>query len=1767
MNNKLILSIIAAAAICVAALTSHAYMKTDKNQSPDSNGHVLASLWKSYYAAQKADLPKQMVSSLESIEKEAKARRLHWDFYDAAVKKVDAESSRNWKLRQELRSKLAAEIEEYAEPIVTYSFRRDQEGGSLTDYVITNKARLQAGRNKWFYSRTMGQMNNLLNTFIKDDYEYALWSERFWGGETSKAAAALEDCLGGTYPNAAWLEFCALNEKRWDGREKEIQAFIEKYSGKAMSLFGKSLLFQDRFNKLSVEEAGEEEFKALYADLKAAEKERKSYTAGTDAKIAGTINDFKYQIENLERKEVSVSFDDGKIIVAMRNLDKVEVSIEPDAKGSLPLFRKTVLNPANRFHVLDTVKLDIPGCDDGDYIVKARNGKVEDVAAYSPKRLSIAVREDSEGWKFYVTDYLSGEPCPQVDLKLSLSGETSVEEKGVKIDGFTPLPSSIASALKGDAWYSLEAAFKGPDGFVRKSRPQTIRELSVRGEDSGEGIYCNIFTDKGAYNPGETVKFKAVLYGGNINTSLHTFKAGEKVAARLFGAEGKEAGRLDLQTNEFGSVAGEFLLAEGQRNGRFRLEISAGERHLASRTILVDEFILPTYDLVFEDVDSLYFMGDEIEVKGSLKSYSGHPLDAASLSYEVDSRGRRIRSGDLQVNGEGNFSIRFKTVEDAWWYNVTVKVKDATGETKEFSRSVYVLDHFNIALSVGNASVGEVRLSGDSYGSGARLLSEESAKVSFEVNNSEGKRVPLVVNYQLKDADGKTVASGSASSGETREIAIPRPGLYTLHADATAKSSEGKEISSKQEMKILKVGQSDKVLKAKVENFFQLTGSCADGSLKAGEQIMLRMGAGDGPVWAVVELFGDRRQLLEQRLVHLDGKAGAEGSITDLAFEYKNDYPDALFLSVFYFRNGKSYTFSREFRREKEELSLPLEFSSFEDNALPGKEYSFTIKSRPGTEAVVAVFDKSSETIFPNRWNVVRLIDSGAMGVYYQSQAGGVFGDMMVRGFGSSRKGIMFKTRSAGAVEEAYAMNSMVAMAAPEAAVMDMADDAGMVQEVAAEEDLEAAGEVAVRSDFATSLAFEPFLRTREDGTAELKFKTSDKLSTFIVQVYAHTPDMLNSTIREEMTVSVPVKVSVAEPQYLYKGDKFVLHATVSSASDVPVTGTVVLQAYPSSEHQDVKPFASYSKKVTVPAGASVPVEFEVSPKDVDELGLKLVFADKAKTFSDGVFVSLPVMKAEQTLTESHSAVLLAGMDKDVLLRRLQSEFTGTTSKGAEYKEIDIRQMLLDAIPSKIEPSGKDVLSLTEAYYVRKVAAKLGADVVTVMPDEELVRNILACRNADGGFAWFQGMKSSPVITAVLLERFAKLRDASLGGREFDTAPSVAYLDRNQFIHGESWPYWCGWLSTAQYAYVRSMYSSVPFDVSKETKSEQSEYSKNFKEFKKYIKDYLVPSSKDGRGLNGQILSKARRIKTLVNMINNDGGLSLASAWGLKINADSKMRSSLAADIASLYEYAVEHRDGGWYYPNAVMPWRGLLESELYAHSLLCDLLSSSLPVPEPAEGRRIADGIRIWIMLQKETQQWADDPAYVDAINSVLSGGEEVLSTRVVLLTKTYSSPFSKIVSAGNGFTIERHFYKEVLGEDSRIGRVEIYPGMQLKVGDKVICEYKVWNQENRSFVKLTAPREAAFRPVNQLSGHVGWWARPVGGTYSVTPQGYRNVKSDRTEYFFDVYPEENTTVTEEFFITQEGTFVAPVVTIESLYAPHYRANDKFGGLVDVRE
>lgn len=1786
MRTNMLMTSVLVAILCLVAITTCAFVKRNGGQAA-KDGLMLTGLWKDYDAAVKADRPKEMLAVLDTIISKAKAGRLHYDFYHAACQRMTVAARRDWKQRDEFNAWLDKEVGEYDEPIVTFRHRLSKESAaSMTDYVLVSKARLQAARNEAFYD---DGLDELWTELVGDDYEYALWILGVMR-RSEKAMSLLEEYVGGSYPKSAYLEFRRIVGRSYsykdEGRAEKAEAmrsFARKYDGRAVSLYAKAVLLKDRFDSLSRVRPSssadlERSYKSLYADCLEVEKERLSYTKGIDKKIAGKMDDFKSLSQVLDKKEIDISFEKGVVVLKLRNLDKVTVEFVRDAKSARPLIRKTIINPDNRFYLQDTVEVRLPVCDDGKYLFKVRNGKVAAKAEWTRQTLSIAHRADSEALRFFVADYMTGEPLEKVDLELVRSENTVAVVRDVALgkDGFTPLPEEIVSALKKGAVSYLVASYRDKDGFLHKTADHYIygdAGSTSFVEKDASGTYCEVFTDKSAYNPGETVGFKAVLYRGDISRSLQTFGAGTGVKAELVNPEGKTLCDKDLKTNEYGSVAGSFDLPAEGRNGSFQVRITSGDLEVSKR-IVVDEFILPTYDLSFDTADRLFIVGDTVEVSGKVFSFSGHPLSSAAVSYSLGRRGGTLASGQLTLEADGSFTVRFATKDDDYYggfLNLTVKVVDSTGETKEFSKYVPVLDYFSLVADVTNASAGAVEPSRKDGRGTPCMVSGDKAVVLFGAEDIMRNKMtsPVEVSYSLTDASGEKVVSGNTFTGRTEEIALPKAGLYSLEAESRIVREDGRKVSAKKQVMILRVDDTAVTLDAKVRNFFKPVGDCADGWLRSGEEIKVQFGAGEGPVWAVVELFGDKRQLLEHKIVYLDGKVGETGSVTFLTYNYKEDYPDAVRLMVRYFRDGTCSSFDKEFKRERSTLELPLEFSTFTDKALPGKEYSLTLKSAPGVEAVAAVFDKSSESISPNEWPTVRLSEFGAEMVYVTSSLGGVRGQVLYDEMLIGHAPRQAKARVLGRNNASERVELMADSADGGYVESSAAPVLMMSKAELAEEEVTSQG-VAVRSDFSSSLAFEPFLRSGADGRMFMKFRTSDKLSTFIVQVWAHTKEMRNACVRREVVVTVPVKVALVEPKYLYKGDKYVLRATVSNSSDKSVAGVAALQTYSSKDYEGSRPFASRTRGVTVPAGGSVAVEFEVDPKDHDELGLKVVFADNAKTFSDGVFVSLPVREARQTLTEAHSAVLTAGADMDALVRRLESEFTGTTSKGAEVKEVDIRQMVLDALPSKVEPTGKDVLSLTEALYVRKVAASLGAKVEVKMSDEALVERIKACLNAGGGFGWFEGFRSSPIVTAVVLERFAKMRDAGIDYGGIDADSSVKWLDSNQFLHGGVSPRWCGRLSMEEYAYVRSMYSSVPFDVSAQTRNEKSDYSRNFKDFRKEVKDYLLPSAKDGRGLDGQILAKTRRIKTLANLVGNDGGLALASSWGVRFSAASRMNQSIAADVQSLLEYAVPHVSGGWYYPNAVMPFRGLLASEAYAHSMLCDLLSSeyvgSAEVTSSTEdvtARQIADGIRLWLMLQKETQKWDVDPAFVDAVNSVLSGSADILATKVVSLTKTYTVPFSRIVAAGNGFSIERHFYKKVDGGNGKDGRLEIFPGMKLKVGDRITAEYRIWSQENRSFIRLTAPREAAFRPVDQLSGAYGWRLNPlsVAGAWSITPQGYRDVKSDRTEYWFDVYPEEKTTVAEDFYITQEGTFSAPVVTIESLYAPHYRANASFGG------
>lgn len=1739
------------------------------NSAPDNS--QVKKLWKDFEAAQKADRPQKQLDILQEIKRIASKERLPWDFYRAGEEFVNVSSYRNWKLRDSLYTQFQKDIETFGEPVLTFYNSRYNLAGK-SEFLKENRSRLEKGRHEDFFradDRLASEIyDDVLVERIANDWEYVLWSlvlgNRWNSSSVEEYAEMLEKALGDRYPDAAFLEFTRIQWIRDDFRSGErLEEYVRKYDGKAVSLLARQALLAMEFEKMERDGKGTSgQYRALRDKAAAFEKDRKTFS-GKEKDIADCCTEISSMIGQLDSKSVFFTVEEGLLTASLRNLDAVTVSVKNKDRT---VFTSRLDNPAKSYYRPDTVKLQLPAFDDGDYTIECKDGKISSELEYRRYGLSAAQKEDARGYAIFVARAKSGEPVRKADITLFDNKEKVLAElKDFSLqEGFTYLPKDFTSKFLENRWQNhIVVSLTDTDGMIRKTPGCSLASLNDTKNLNDDQTFASIFVDRCAFNPGETVRFKVVRYYGNRRESLH-IQEGRKLTVKLFDTQGKVVGTRELETNEFGSAAGDFLLERQERGGMFRIVAFDGDRQLASANIRVDDFVLPTFDLSFDPDPNLYFPGDSIQVKGTIKSYSGHSLTAANIRYAVTAGGANVVSeGVLHPDRDGRFTISFLSGQDQFlYYNVRVSVSDSTGETLEWNTGQQVQRMIPFSANLENRTDAEVTMKeqhiwkeGENYSWGA--VAEDMIKLSLHTETfRQGvnqTRQSLRIEYTLK-FKGAILASGKASPGDVLELDTSGSpsGLYVFEAVATDKDVFGNEIKSTVVFDILKVKDGDTVLDADVKNLFKATDK--DGS------VSVQIGTTDGPVWAVVELYGAGNVVLGSKMVRLEGRKGAAGSLETVRFSWPESAPDVVRVNVIYFKDYRQFSFSRQFDRSAKRLELPLAFTRFIDKTAPGTAYSFEIATKPGVECAAAVFDKSSERIMANRWNRITLYGPEGPAVNIRSTTGMDRTEHRIMVRGTRAGGVMYKTASNASADmvEMAAVPMPEEMALNETVVTGYA--ASKMDDALEMEEADMGADIAVREDFAKTVAFEPFLRSDSEGRIIFDFTTADKLSTYVVQLFAHDKDMDNAVLREETVVTVPAKVSLVEPQYLYSGDRYCVKASLSSSVDETLNGRLRIDLYDGKDYRNSKPVHSIVKPVTLEPGGALSEDLEIEVPDIRELGIKLTFiADGEGYGSDAVFVSVPVFKPVQTLTEAHSSILHSGESLEELLVRLKGEFVNISGDDAVMKDISLLQMVREALPSKAEPASDNALDLSEALYVRLMAVNLGSQLTIGQTDSAILEKLKACRNDDGGFAWFNGMDSSPVITAVLLERYYSLRKRmkDVYAIPDDTVESaVKYLDK-VFFGDSKRPIWCGGLSEEQYVSVRVKYPEVEFSV-------KDVDSKQLRDFRKRMKEYLTPRKE--RGLNGYVLGKARRLHALVSLAGSDEGRRLAAAWGIRLGTGTKLRNSAVKDLISLQEYAIAHPSGGWYYPNAVMPFRGLLESEAYAHAFIANLLRDCAVSLEGktdvSDAKSIADGISLWLMVQKETQHWDEDAAFVDAIASILDASKETLDTRIISLSKTFTKPFEEVEAAGNGFTVERRFFVERT-LDGKVQRSELSDGETLKVGDKVFAEYRIWNEENRSFVKLTAPRPASLRPADQLSGHYGWWLRPlsVAGWHTFSPHGYRSVLSDRTEYWFDSYPEESTVITEEFFATQAGTFQTPTVSIESLYAPHYRANDSGRG------
>lgn len=302
-----------------------------------------------------------------------------------------------------------------------------------------------------------------------------------------------------------------------------------------------------------------------------------------------------------------------------------------------------------------------------------------------------------------------------------------------------------------------------------------------RGEapPGGLSIAAHMHTDRPIYRPGQTVHFKAIIRLDQ-DALITLPKEGTPVAVRVLDARGNVLETQQLTTNGFGTVNGDFGLAEGAMLGDYAVEVVVDDATFR-QAFKVEDYRKPDYSVTVQTDAEQYLEGDEIRVSVESSYFMGQPVADAQVSVrrflmnrrwygygeptevidlEAKTKGSTDENGRLtftvESSGYGGYPIDWVGSLTMAEMGIEVSVNDGSRQT---------VSGF-VVVPVYNASEG-IALSTDGY---YHTLGED-VPVRVEVKSIDGQPVEgrslewRVQRYNDDDYGVSTVQSASFTTG------------------------------------------------------------------------------------------------------------------------------------------------------------------------------------------------------------------------------------------------------------------------------------------------------------------------------------------------------------------------------------------------------------------------------------------------------------------------------------------------------------------------------------------------------------------------------------------------------------------------------------------------------------------------------------------------------------------------------------------------------------------------------------------------------------------------------------------------------------------------------------------------------------------------------------------------------------------------------------------------------------------------------------------
>jgi hypothetical protein len=787
---------------------------------------------------------------------------------------------------------------------------------------------------------------------------------------------------------------------------------------------------------------------------------------------------------------------------------------------------------------------------------------------------------------------------------------------------------------------------------------------------------------------------------------------------------------------------------------------------------------------------------------------------------------------------------------------------------------------------------------------------------------------------------------------------------------------------------------------------------------------------------------------------------------------------------------------------------------------------------------------------------------------------------------------------------------------------------------------------IQIRRDFRETAFFFPSLVTDSAGNLTLKFTLPESLTKWKILGLAYTKELDYGLTEKEIMTHKDLMVFPNSPRFVRQGDTLEFSAKVVNLSDRALTGETVLELSDALTQKPVSLVISgnQSQAFNLPAGQSLAFQWRIAiPGDPSLSVLQYRITARAGNFSDGEEKAFPVLTNRMLVTESlplpvrgkgtfdfrFDKLLNSSAEKTLKNYKLTLEFASNpawyavqalstlddpaypnadnvfrsfyansiamfiTNSNPKIKRVfdSWKNLTPDALLSNLEKNQQLKSALLqetpwvleakdESQRKQRLALLFDMNTLSGRLDQNL-KKLQKMQVPSGGWPWFDGMPENRYITQNIVTGLGHLDHLGIKNIREDKDTwnmlnkAVAFLDGELVKdYNDLKKYYPGTMdenhlggTEIQYLYARSYYlSDIPLAGNGDLKTA-------FQYFQHQAEKYWLQNDLYFQGMIGLAL----------NRLGN--------------------RTVPASILKSFSEKALHSPEMGMYW--ATQSGYEWYQAPVETQALMIEAYEEITADLKPV------DEMKIWLLKQKQTQDWKTGRATAEACYALLlrgtdllaedpgvkiTLGNEVIDPRKLSDTKVeagtgyfqvsrdgkeirpemgnvridksgegvawgalywqYFEDLDKITPHQTPLKLEKKLFIERVTPSGKVlepitnSGLRITNGQGVKVGDKIIVRIILSVDRNLEFVHMKDMRASAFEPLTseQMSGY-----RYQGGL------GYYQSTSDMaTNFFFDYLPKGTWVFEYPLVVNAAGEYSNGITSVQCMYAPEFGAHSE---------